>query len=133
MQREMRKQEGHREMGKQEVRGEMRKHKAYREMMRCGGREDVIVEDRLGRENLYRLIYAGKVIKEEDLVSDLGMNGKLPVVVMMTKPGQNMRKEVVETEEVKMKRVRTVTEDSGFGDEDGQHQLQHCVDEKGFV
>merc|ERR1719230_1253467 len=40
---------------------------------------------------------------------------------MMTKPGQNMRKEVVETEEVKMKRVRTVTEDSGFGDEDGEH------------
>ena len=91
------------------------------------GQEDLVedlitqVEDRLGRENLYRLIYAGKVIKEEDLVSDLGMNGKLPVVVMMTKPGQNMRKEVVETEEVKMKRVRTVTKDSGFGDEDGEH------------
>ena len=54
--------------------------------------EDLItqVEDHLGRENLYRLIYAGKVIKEEDLVSDLGINDKLPVVVMMTKPGQNM-------------------------------------------
>ena len=83
--------------------------------------EDLVtqVEDLLGRENLYRLIYAGKVMKEEEQVSDLGMNGKLPVVVMMTKPSQNRRE--VEEGEVKMKRVRTVTEDSGFGDEEGEH------------
>merc|ERR1711974_474036 len=55
--------------------------------------EDLVtrVEDQLGRENLYRLIYAGKVMKEEELVSNLGMNGKLPVVVMMTRPSQNRR------------------------------------------
>ena len=83
--------------------------------------EDLItqVEDHLGRENLYRLIYAGKVMKEEEMVSDLGMNGKLPVVVMMTRPSQNRRE--AEEGEVKMKRVRTVTEDSGFGDEEGEH------------
>ena len=83
--------------------------------------EDLVtrVEDQLGRENLYRLIYAGKVMKEEELVSDLGMNGKLPVVVMMTRPSQNRRE--AEEGEVKMKRVRTVTEDSGFGDEEGEH------------
>merc|ERR1711974_74459 len=52
-------------------------------------------------------------------VSDLGMNGKLPVVVMMTRPSQNRRE--AEEGEVKMKRVRTVTEDSGFGDEEGEH------------
>ena len=83
--------------------------------------EDLVtqVEDHLGRENLYRLIYAGKVMKEEEMVSDLGMTGKLPVVVMMTRPSQNRRE--VEEGEVKMKRVRTVTEDSGFGDEEGEH------------
>merc|ERR1711974_547656 len=72
--------------------------------------EDLVtrVEDQLGRENLYRLIYAGKVMKEEELVSNLGMNGKLPVVVMMTGPSQNRRE--AEEGEVKMKRVRTVTE-----------------------
>merc|ERR1711974_544586 len=83
--------------------------------------EDLVtrVEDQLGRENLYRLIYAGKVMKEEELVSNLGMNGELPVVVMMTRPSQNRRE--AEEGEVKMKRVRTVTEDSGFGDEEGEH------------
>lgn len=84
--------------------------------------EDLVtqVEDHLGRENLYRLIYAGKVMKEEEMVRDLGMNGKLPVVVMMTRPSQNKRDGEGE-EEVKMKRVRTLTEDSGFGDEEGEH------------
>ena len=42
--------------------------------------EDLVtqVEDHLGRENLYRLIYAGKVMKEEEMVSDLGMTASCP-------------------------------------------------------
>merc|ERR1712198_375899 len=49
--------------------------------------EDVIfkLEDEQGRENLYRLIYAGKILKEEDLISDYNITGKIPIIVMATR------------------------------------------------
>ena len=88
------------------------------------GVEDLIckMEDKLGQENLYRLIYAGKMMHEGEMVSDYKMTGKLPVVVMVTKL-ENFRKQEREAEEgPKAKRVRTESEDSGFGDEEeGDH------------
>merc|ERR1712198_336757 len=49
--------------------------------------EDLIckLEDEQGRENLYRLIYAGKILKEEDLISDYNITGKIPIIVMATR------------------------------------------------
>ena len=88
------------------------------------GVEDLIckMEDKLGQENLYRLIYAGKMMHEGEMVSDYKMTGKLPVVVMVTKL-ESFRKAEREAEEgPKAKRVRTESEDSGFGDEEeGDH------------
>merc|ERR1711990_495992 len=87
------------------------------------GVEDLIckMEDKLGQENLYRLIYAGKMMHEGEMVSDYKMTGKLPVVVMVTKL-ENFRRQEREAEEgPKAKRVRTESEDSGFGDEEGDH------------
>ena len=87
------------------------------------GVEDLIckMEDKLGQENLYRLIYAGKMMHEGEMVSDYKMTGKLPVVVMVTKL-ENFRRQEREAEEgPKAKRVRTESEDSGFGDDEGDH------------
>ena len=43
------------------------------------------MEDTLGGENLYRIIYAGKMMHEGEMLSKYAMIGQLPVVVMMTK------------------------------------------------
>ena len=43
------------------------------------------MEDTLGGENLYRIIYAGKMMHEGEMLSKYAMIGRLPVVVMMTK------------------------------------------------
>jgi len=43
------------------------------------------VEDDMGRENLYRLIYAGKILKDEEKVSSYKINPKQFVVLMITK------------------------------------------------
>ena len=50
------------------------------------GVEDLIcrMEDRLGGENLYRLVYAVKMMHEGQTLSKYAMIGRLPVVVMMT-------------------------------------------------
>ena len=52
--------------------------------------EDIIFEvgNRIGKENLYRLIYAGKLLKEGTLVKDYNMSPKLPIIVMVTMPSQ---------------------------------------------
>jgi hypothetical protein len=97
------------------------------------GVEDLIsrMEDRLGQENLYRLIYAGKMMKEGEMVSDYKMTGRLPVVVMVTKLDQ-FRKEEREAEDgPKAKRVRTESEDSGFG-EDSEEGEEHYVTDREF-
>ena len=64
------------------------------------GVEDLIckMEDKLGQDNLYRLIYAGKMMHEGEMVSDYKMTGKLPVVVMVTKL-ENFRRQEREAEE----------------------------------
>ena len=87
------------------------------------GVEDLIckMEDRLGQENLYRLIYAGKMMHEGEMVRDYNMSGKLPVVVMVTKLEQYRREEREAEDGPKAKRVRTDSEDSGFGEEEGGH------------
>ena len=53
----------------------------------CVTVEDLIckMEDTFGRENLYKLIFAGKLLKEEKNLSDYNLNSKIPVIVMITK------------------------------------------------
>ena len=78
------------------------------------------VEDRLGRENLYRLIHQGKVLQEGELVREHGITGRLPVVVLVTR----LQQELEPGMGGKGKRVRTESEDSGFGEEeDGEHYI----------
>jgi len=43
------------------------------------------LEDDMGRENLYKLIYSGKILKDENLVSSYNINAKHFVVLMITK------------------------------------------------
>eukprot|EP00092_Neocalanus_flemingeri_P030087 GFUD01032664.1.p1 GENE.GFUD01032664.1~~GFUD01032664.1.p1 ORF type:complete len:272 (+),score=58.20 GFUD01032664.1:31-816(+) len=52
--------------------------------------EDLIfgLENIIGRENLYRLIYAGKLLKEGTPVSNYNISPKLPVIIMITQPLQ---------------------------------------------
>ena len=88
-----------------------------------------LMEDKLGRENLYRLIYAGKMMHEGEMLSDYNMTGKLPVVVMVTKLEQFRRGEREADDGPKAKRVRTESEDSGFGEEEGD---EHFVTEREF-
>jgi hypothetical protein len=98
------------------------------------GVEDLIskMEDRLGQENLYRLIYAGKMMKEGEMVSDYKMTGRLPVVVMVTKLDQ-FRKDEREAEDgPKAKRVRTESEDSGFGEDSEEGEEEHYVTDREF-
>jgi len=92
---------------------------------KCKTVEDLIcqIEDIFGRENLYKLIFAGKLLKEEHLLRDYKLNSKVPIIVMVTKSSNNTEKTSQETEvatdpvcveEASFKRVRTVTEDSGI-------------------
>ena len=48
--------------------------------------EDLIsrIEDKFGRENLYKLIFAGKLLKEEDSLSTYKLKSKIPIIVMIT-------------------------------------------------
>ena len=109
----------------------------------CVTVEDLIckMEDTFGRENLYKLIFAGKLLKEEKNLSDYNLNSKIPVIVMITKSPEiksespkpegkiNFLKwgikklikfilletsEKLDLESANFKRTRTVTEDSGI-------------------
>merc|ERR1711936_588549 len=53
----------------------------------CVTVEDLIckMKDTFGRENLYKLIFAGKLLKEEKNLSDYDLNNKIPIIVMITK------------------------------------------------
>jgi len=75
----------------------------------------------MGAGNLYKLIYAGKMMKEGEMLRDYKMTGRLPVVVMVTRLDQYRKEEREAEEEPKTKRIRTESEDSGFGDEEGEH------------
>mgnify|MGYP002047896730 FL=1 len=48
--------------------------------------EDLIsrIEDKFGRENLYKLIFAGKLLKDEDPLSKYKLKSKIPIIVMIT-------------------------------------------------
>ena len=99
------------------------------------GEEDVEevltrVEDRLGRENLYRLIHQGKVLQEGELVREHGITGRLPVVVLVTRPRQELEPGMGG----KGKRVRTESEDSGFGEEeDEEEDGEHYITDREFT
>ena len=56
----------------------------------CTTVEDLIckMEDTFGRENLYKLIFAGKLLKEEKTLSEYNLNSKIPIIVMITKSPQ---------------------------------------------
>ena len=105
--------------------------------------EDLVFKlgNKIGNENLYRLIYAGKLLKEGTLVSDYNVSPKLPVIVMVTKPSQQLvdnasieKMELIRRDNektVKYKKIRTESEDSGFvPDEDISN---HFVTEKEFI
>ena len=51
------------------------------------------IEDDLGRENLYRLIYSGKILKDEQLLQTYKINEKQFVVLMITKPHNPIKTE----------------------------------------
>jgi len=94
----------------------------------CVTVEDLIckMEDTFGRENLYKLIFAGKLLKEEKNLSDYNLNSKIPVIVMITKspeikteiktesPKPEETSDKIDLESANFKRTRTVTEDSGI-------------------
>ena len=48
--------------------------------------EDLIsrIEDMFGRENLYKLIFSGKLLKEEDPLTKYKLKSKIPIIVMIT-------------------------------------------------
>ena len=97
----------------------------------AGTVDDLIweLENHLGQENLYKVISAGKLMKEEEKLSEYNISNKIPLIVMVTKPRDiQMSKvnsnyventeadqsEVSKTDTEVFKRTRTVTEDSGI-------------------
>ena len=52
------------------------------------------IEDDLGRENLYRLIYSGKILKDDQLIKTYKISEKQFVVLMITKPHNAIKPEV---------------------------------------
>lgn len=53
------------------------------------------IEDDLGKENIYRLIFSGQILKDDQLIQTYKINEKQFVVLMITKP----QKTVFNTEE----------------------------------
>ena len=54
--------------------------------------EDLIsrIEDIFGRENLYKLIFSGKLLKEEDPLTKYKLKSKIPIIVMITQSPKNI-------------------------------------------
>ena len=50
------------------------------------------IKEEWGNENAYRLIYGGKVLKDGNLLSEYGVTGTLPVIVLVTKPKISTKK-----------------------------------------
>eukprot|EP00092_Neocalanus_flemingeri_P041726 GFUD01045447.1.p1 GENE.GFUD01045447.1~~GFUD01045447.1.p1 ORF type:complete len:321 (+),score=73.00 GFUD01045447.1:126-965(+) len=93
--------------------------------------EDLIfrLENRLGRENLYRLIYAGKLLKEGTPVSNYNISPKLPVIIMITKPFQQKVDKVI-IEEMEMIRRNNITENKD--DKVRDNQLRTETENSGY-
>jgi len=73
-----------------------------------------LVEDRMGRENMYKMIHAGKLLQEDTPLADYSISGsKLPVVVMVTKSPSDDR----------VPRIRTESNDSGY-EEEGEKEAE---------
>ena len=51
------------------------------------------IREKWGQQNSYRLIYAGKVLKEGNFLSEYGVTGTLPIIVLVTKPINTERNE----------------------------------------
>jgi len=86
------------------------------------------LENHLGQENLYKVIFAGKLMKEEVKLSDYNISNKIPIIVMVTRPRDiQMSKVDTESDQCEVskrdtevfKRTRTVTEDSGIEEDIG--------------
>ena len=50
------------------------------------------IKNKWGQENMYRLIYAGKVLKDGNHLSEYGVTATLPIIVLVTKPLNTERK-----------------------------------------
>jgi len=62
------------------------------------------LEDDMGRENIYKLIYSGKILSDDNQLGDYNINPKHFVVLMITKPkpASSSLKEAVKVENVEM-------------------------------
>ena len=69
------------------------------------------IEDDLGRENLYRLIYSGKILKDDQLIKDYKINEKQFVVLMITKPHNAIKTEAPAHPETEQKIEKEICEE----------------------
>ena len=69
------------------------------------------IEDDLGRENLYRLIYSGKILKDDQMIKDYKINEKQFVVLMITKPHNAIKTEAPAHPETEQKIEKEICEE----------------------
>ena len=69
------------------------------------------IEDDLGRENLYRLIYSGKILKDDQMIKDYKINEKQFVVLMITKPHNAIKTEAPAQPETEQKIEKEICEE----------------------
>ena len=75
-------------------------HKSFSMDVDMDGTVDDLIwelENHLGQENLYKVIFAGKLMKEEVKLSDYSISNKMPIIVMVTKP-RDIQMSKVDTE-----------------------------------
>ena len=69
------------------------------------------IEDDLGRENLYRLIYSGKILKDDQLIKTYKINEKQFVVLMITKPHNAIKTEASAPQETEQRIEKEICEE----------------------
>ena len=69
------------------------------------------IEDDLGRENLYRLIYSGKILKDDQLIKTYKINEKQFVVLMITKPHNAIKTEAPAPQETEQRIEKEICEE----------------------
>merc|ERR1712183_304116 len=69
------------------------------------------IEDDLGRENLYRLIYSGKILKDDQLIKTYKINEKQFVVLMITKPHNPIKTEAPAQTETEQRIEKEICEE----------------------